>query len=57
MKILHLFKSDPDADVRQFADAFSLGREAAEVPLHAGSVDYEKLVEQVFDNDQVVCWW
>ncbi|MFC1656972.1 hypothetical protein ACFL2P_00155 [Candidatus Moduliflexota bacterium] len=57
MKILHLFKSEPDTETRQLADALGEGRDADEISLAAGPVDYDRLVEQVFDNDQVVCWW
>ena len=57
MKILHLFKSDPDAETRQLADALSEGREAEEVFLFAGPVDYDRLVKQVFETARTVCWW
>lgn len=57
MKILHIMKSEPEIDTRQLVDALSEGREASEVSLYAGSVDYDELVTKVFENDQVVCWW
>lgn len=57
MKILHLFKTEPDADTRELAAALSREREAAEMRLYAGAVDYDELVAKVFDNDRVVCWW
>ncbi len=57
MKVLHLFKSEPDADTRAFVRALSRDRESEELRLFAGPVDYDRLVEKVFDNDKVVCWW
>ena len=57
MKILHLFKSEPDTETRQMADALGEGHEADEITLFAGPVDYDSLVDQVFGTDQVVCWW
>lgn len=57
MKILHIFKSEPDTETRQLADALSEGREATETALYSGDVDYDDLVRRVFENDQAVCWW
>jgi hypothetical protein len=57
VKILHIMKSEPEIDTRQLVDALSEGREASEVSLHAGPVDYDELVTKVFENDHVVCWW
>lgn len=57
MRILHLFKSEPDADTRAFVEALSENREAEEVRLFAGPVDYDVLVKKVFEHDKVVCWW
>jgi len=57
MKILHLFKGEPDTETRQLADALGEGHDADQISLAAGPVDYDRLVKQVFDNDQVVCWW
>ena len=57
MKILHLLKSEPGAETRQLVEALSEGREASEISLFAGSVDYNELTAKVFESDQVVCWW
>jgi hypothetical protein len=57
VKILHIFKSGPDGETRQLANALSEGRESTEMARHSGDVDYDDLVKKVFENDQTVCWW
>ena len=57
MKILHIFKSEPDDTTRDLAGALSREREAQEVLLAQGEVNYDELVGAVFASDQVVCWW
>lgn len=57
MKILHVYRSEPDADTKKLVEIVSEGREASEYKLYEGSVDYDKLVDMVFDADKAVCWW
>ena len=57
MKILHIYKSEPDTDTRELAGILSEKRETTEMRLYAGSIDYDDLVAKVFENDRVVCWW
>ncbi|MDF1615474.1 hypothetical protein [Desulfurivibrio dismutans] len=57
MKILHVYRSEPDSDTKKLVEIVSEGREAAEFKLHEGQVDYDKLVDMVMDADQSICWW
>jgi hypothetical protein len=57
MKILHVFKSEPDAVIKKLIDPLSKGNKARQFKLYQGDVDYDKLVVLVFENDKVICWW
>jgi hypothetical protein len=57
MKILHIFRSEPTADVEKLTSILSEGQEAIRVPLYEGPVDYDRLIELVFSNDKVISWW
>ncbi|MDZ7640509.1 MAG: hypothetical protein U5J62_00540 [Desulfurivibrio sp.] len=57
MKILHVYRSEPNADTKKLVEIVSEGREASEYKLYEGSVDYDKLVDMVFAADQAICWW
>jgi len=57
MKILHIFRSEPDDLVRFLVKGMSGGENSGEVPLYRGPVDYGKLVEDIFRSDMVICWW
>lgn len=57
MKTLHVLRSKPDAMVRLLIDEMRAGDDCREIPLHAGAVDYDRLVEAVFQSDRVISWW
>ena len=57
MKLLNIIRSKPDEQVRRLVQEMSKGKEAQEVPLYAGSVDYDRLVKDIFEAEKVICWW
>lgn len=56
-EILHILRSEPEELVRRFVKALSQGKNAREVPLYGGRVDYDQLVKDIFEADKVICWW
>ena len=56
MKVLHILKSEPDETVKEFMEAFR-GDEVKTVPLFDGEVDWEALVDDIFEHEKVICWW
>jgi hypothetical protein len=56
MKVLHIFRSEPDDLVRLFIRGMNADV-AREVALHRGQVDYDQLVKEIFESDKVICWW
>ena len=57
MKVLHLLKSEPDETIKTLMGSFEEGGEVQEFEMYKGDVDYDKLIELVFDSDKVICWW
>ena len=61
-KILHILKSEPDETVAGVIEAQSLDGDVAVVSLYRDeitgqSVDWSRLVEDIFAYDRVICWW
>ena len=57
MKILHVYRSEPNDDVQKLVEIVSEGRETESFDLYVESPDYDKLVEMVWEADQTICWW
>lgn len=57
MKILHIQKSEPDEIVTKLMKPISKGNDVQQFELYKSDVDYDKLVELVFNHDKVICWW
>ncbi len=57
MKLLNIIRSKPDEQVRLLVQETSKGKDAREVPLYDGQVDYDRLVKDIFEADKVICWW
>jgi hypothetical protein len=57
MKVLHVLRSEPDAVTRGLIDGMSRSGGGKEVALYEGRVDYDRLVQDIFQSDKVICWW
>ena len=57
MRILHLLRSEPDDTVKKITDVMSEDNTTTVVSLYDGMIDWSALVDQIFENDRVVCWW
>ena len=57
MKVLYLLRSEPDATVGKLTDVMSAENTTTVVSLYEAPVDWSSLVDQIFENDQVICWW
>ncbi|MGC1403649.1 MAG: hypothetical protein WA974_12065 [Thermodesulfobacteriota bacterium] len=57
MKLLHIYRSRPSAEVLKLAKILSEGNESDSFSLYEEGVDYAKLVELIFSHDKVVSWW
>ena len=57
MKVLHILKSEPDETVGKLTDNMSAENTTTVVPLYDAVVDWAALVDKIFENDRVICWW
>jgi len=57
MKILNVYRSEPDDTTKQLVTIVSEGRDAESFDLNVDAPDYDKLVDMIFDADQTICWW
>ena len=57
MKLLHVLKSEPDGDTKRLIEDLSAGQDSELFPLYQGEVDYDKLLDLIFERDRVISWW
>lgn len=57
MKILHVYRNPPKEDTQKLVEIVSRGRETDSFNLYDADLDYDQLLEKVFNADQTVCWW
>ena len=57
MKLLHILKSKPDENTRRLIESLSGGQDPELFPLYEGDVDYDKLLDLIFDRDRLISWW
>ena len=57
MKVLHILRSEPDETVEKLTQELSMDTTASVVMLYDAPVDWSALVDKIFENDKVVCWW
>jgi hypothetical protein len=57
MKLLNVYRSNPNDDTQKLVEIVSEGREVQNFNLYAENPDYDKLVDMVFEADQTICWW
>jgi len=59
MKILHVYKTEPDDVTKTLVGILSEGKEVTEISLYQGEPDYGQLIDLIFehDHDKVISWW
>ena len=57
MKVLNVYRSEPDATVKKLVEIVSRDRDAESFDLNVDSPDYDALVDKIFPADQTICWW
>ena len=57
MKLLNVYRSTPNDDVKKLVEIVSKDRDAQDFDLNVASPDYDKFLDMVFDADQTICWW
>ena len=57
MKILNLYRSQPDETVQKLVEIVNRDREVDTFDLTVDNPDYDNLVDKIFEADQTICWW
>mgnify|MGYP007006685596 CR=1 FL=1 len=57
MKILQVYRSEPNRDVKTLVAILNRDREADEFYLNVENPDYDLLVAKVIAADKTVSWW
>jgi hypothetical protein len=57
MKILNIYRAEPDDTVKKLVEIVTRDRESVEVKLYEGTPDYDAIVDQIFEADQTISWW
>ena len=57
MKILNIYKSEPDETVKKLVTIVTRDRETDTFYLNNKTPDYDALVDKIFSADQTICWW
>lgn len=57
MKILHIFKKKPDEETKKLVELMSEGKETKTFELYKENVNYEQLIDLLFECDKTVTWW
>ncbi|MEE4313256.1 MAG: hypothetical protein V2J11_02100 [Desulfofustis sp.] len=57
MKILNIYKSEPDETVKKLVEIVTRDRESESFDLTVDNPDYDALVDKIFGADQTICWW
>ena len=57
MKILNVFRSEPDDTVKKLVEIVTRDRDSEDFKLNVDNPDYDALVDKIFAADQTICWW
>jgi len=57
MKILNVYRSQPDDTTKKLIEIVTRDRESDEFYLNVEKPDYDQLVEKIFAADQTISWW
>ena len=57
MKILNVYRSEPDETTKRLIEIVTRDREKDDFFLNVDNPDYDLLVETIFAADQTISWW
>lgn len=57
MKVLNVYRSEPDATVKKLVEIVSRDRQGDSFKLNVDKPNYDELVDKIFAADQTICWW
>jgi len=57
MKTLHILRSKPTPMTDRLIQGTSAGKDDPPFLLYRDDIDYDRLVDDIFSSDRVICWW
>ena len=57
MKILNVYRSEPDETTKKLVAIVSRDREEDNFDLSVDNPDYDQLVDKIMTADKTICWW
>ena len=57
MKVLHIFRTEPDETVKNIVKSTTNGDESIVLELYQDNIDWSRLVDEIFSHQKVVSWW
>lgn len=57
MKILNVYRSEPDEVTKKLVAIVSRDREEDNFSLNVSNPDYDQLVDKIMAADKTICWW
>lgn len=57
MKILNVYRSEPDETTNKLVEIVTRDRESDSFDLYVDNPDYDALVDKIYDADKVISWW
>ena len=57
MKILHVYRSEPDATTKKLVEIVSRDRDVDSFKLNVDTPDYAQLVDKIMAADKTISWW
>ena len=58
MKILHILRSEPDETVERLIGNMSDKEDETTVKsLYKKEIDWQRLIDDIFSHEKIVCWW
>ena len=57
MKILHIFRTEPDETVEDIVKAIINGDESKVLELYKGDIDWSRVVDDIFSHEKIISWW
>ncbi len=57
MKILHIFRTEPDETVENIVKTATNGDESKVLELYKGDIDWSRVVDDIFSHEKMISWW
>jgi len=57
MKILNVYRSEPDENTKKLVEIVNRDRETDSFDLNVDNPDYDQLVDKIMDADKTISWW